>query len=87
MSYVEECFHPLPFVPIWICEMSIIFFTRYLFTVLSYVEESDMDFAREIQEVLCDRSKSFDLIFSRNKMLRRRIKQKTDVIAREQSCS
>ncbi len=38
--------------------------------------EADQDLADEIQAVVKDHSKSFDLVFSRNKMLRRKIKRK-----------
>ena len=45
-----------------------------LYIVLSYTEEKDRDLAQEIRRVLDDRSLSFQEIFSRNKMLRRKIK-------------
>lgn len=35
-----------------------------------------MDIAREIEKVVADRSKSFDSVFSRNKMLRRKINRR-----------
>ena len=38
--------------------------------------EDDRDLAAEVREVVEDKNKSFDSIFSRNKMLRRRIKRK-----------
>lgn len=43
---------------------------------MAYIEEADSDLACEIQNVLSDRTKSFDQIFSRNKMLRRKINAK-----------
>ena len=43
-------------------------------SVLSYMEEKDRDLGQEIRRVLDDRSRSFQEIFSRNKMLRRKIK-------------
>ena len=48
--------------------------TSYI--VISYVGETDRDLAREVIEVTEDKSKSFNSIFSRNKMLRRRINRK-----------
>ena len=44
--------------------------------VVAYVEEADSDLACEIQHILSDRTKNFDQIFSRNKMLRRKINAK-----------
>ena len=44
--------------------------------MISYVEESDVDMAKEIEKVVSDRSKSFDSVFSRNKMLRRKINRR-----------
>ena len=53
-------------------------------TVISYTTESDRDLAREVERVLADRSRSFQEIFSRNKMLRRKIKsRKTQQLNRE----
>jgi hypothetical protein len=49
--------------------------------VISYVGETDRDLAREVRGVVEDRSKSFNSIFSRNKMLRRRIKRKIKAAA------
>lgn len=40
------------------------------------MEEPDVDIAREIEKVVADRSKSFDSVFSRNKMLRRKINRR-----------
>ena len=45
--------------------------------VISYVGNSDQDLAAEIKGVLEDRTKTFMSIFSRNKMLRRKIKTRT----------
>ena len=54
--------------------------------MISYTADSDHDLAEEIQRVLADRSKSFQEIFSRNKMLRRKIKsRKAQQLKREQS--
>lgn len=47
--------------------------------VISYVEESDVDIAEEIEEVVSNPSMSFDSVFSRNKMLRRRINRKKKI--------
>ena len=44
--------------------------------MISYVEECDEDIARVIEKVVMDRSKSFDSVFSRNKMLRRKINRR-----------
>ena len=44
--------------------------------VISYVGKTDEDIAREVREVVEDEKKSFDTIFSRNKMLRRTINRK-----------
>ena len=44
------------------------------YAVISYITPVDRDLALEIQQVLEDPSKSFQNIFSRNKMLRRKIK-------------
>jgi len=41
--------------------------------VIAYVELSDCDLAAEIQSILGDRTKTFASIFSRNKMLRRKL--------------
>ena len=56
-------------------------------TVTSYVCESDKDLAEEIRKVVEDESKSFDQIFSRNKMLRRKIKRRKHAIAAQSSSS
>lgn len=48
----------------------------FVHLVVAYVEEADADLAHEIQCVLGDSTKSFDQIFSRNKMLRRKINAK-----------
>ena len=51
-------------------------------TVIAYVGPGlDWDLAAEIQKVLVDRSKTFASIFSRNKMLRRKLNARK---AREQ---
>jgi len=44
--------------------------------VIAYVELSDCDLAAEIQSSLGDRTKTFASIFSRNKMLRRKLNAK-----------
>ena len=44
--------------------------------VISYVGESDVDIAEEIKRVVTDREESFESVFSRNKMLRRKIKRR-----------
>jgi len=41
--------------------------------VIAYVGPLDWDLAAEIQKVLADRSMTFASIFSRNKMLRRKL--------------
>lgn len=47
----------------------------FLSAVISYVEESDADIAGEIQKVV-NRSTSFDKVFSRNKLLRRKLNRR-----------
>ena len=42
--------------------------------VISYVDPSCRDVADEIKAVIADESKTFERLFSRNKMLRRKIK-------------
>lgn len=44
--------------------------------MISYVAESDVDIAKEIQRVIKDRDKSFESVFSRNHMLRRKINRR-----------
>jgi hypothetical protein len=44
--------------------------------VISYVLESDADVAKEIEKVTVNRERTFDSVFSRNKLLRRRINRK-----------
>lgn len=46
------------------------------FIVISYVSEPDQDIAEEIQKVVESTGMSFDSVFSRNKMLGRKIKQR-----------
>ncbi len=46
---------------------------RTFLPVIAYVCDSDQDLANEIKRVLADQNKSFAPIFSRNKMLRRKI--------------
>ena len=45
-------------------------------TVISYVDPSSRDVADEIKAVIADESKTFERLFSRNKMLRRKIKRR-----------
>ena len=45
-------------------------------SVISYVGKTDRDLAMEVRDIVKDKSKSFNSIFSRNKMLRRRINRK-----------
>ena len=49
--------------------------------MISYVGETDRDLVEEVKNVMEDKSKSFNLIFSRNKMLRRRINRKKAAVA------
>ena len=42
--------------------------------------EADKDVAHEIQKIAMDRSSSFDSVFSRNKMLRRRINRRKETL-------
>ena len=44
--------------------------------MISYVGAADRDLAKEVRDVVEDRSKSVSSIFSRNKMLRRTINRK-----------
>lgn len=55
-------------------------------SVISYVGEADRDLAEEVKEVVGDRSKNFNAIFSRNKMLRRKINRKKQHLLRTVSC-
>lgn len=59
----------------------------FSFSVISYVGETDRDLAREVRDVVEDRSKSFNSIFSRNKMLRRRMNRKIKAAASQRSSS
>ena len=47
-----------------------------LSAVISYVSDSDADIAKEIERVVTNREESFDSVFSRNKMLRRKINRR-----------
>ena len=47
-----------------------------LSSVISYVGEGDRDLADEVREVVQDKRKTFNSIFSRNKMLRRKLNRK-----------
>jgi len=58
---------------------------KFTFVVTSYVSEGDQDLAEEIRKVVEDESKSFDQIFSRNKMLRRKINRRKMAIAKSNS--
>ena len=44
--------------------------------VISYVDQYSRDVADEIKAVIADESKTFERLFSRNKMLRRKIKRR-----------
>ena len=65
--------------------------TAWLFffvLVISYVGPDDQDLAAEIKRILAEKKASFEGIFSRNKMLRRKINrrklQKTDQICEKE---
>ena len=57
------------------CARSIHLHVSYT-TVISYVDPSSRDVADEIKAVIADESKTFERLFSRNKMLRRKIKRR-----------